>query len=85
MQNKKEQQNKHFNKWNKGKKELNSIKPNFHQEREICCGSLGTSIGFEEIRKAIRSLDLIALLCFSLVFTRGRAEAIYDHILPNLI
>jgi mRNA-degrading endonuclease toxin of MazEF toxin-antitoxin module len=48
MQNKKEQQNKDFDKWNTKKKELNYIKSHYYKEREIRWCSLGVNIGFEE-------------------------------------
>lgn len=56
MQKEQKQFNKDFDSWNTRKKELNSIKPHFYQEREIRWCSLGINIGFEETKKAIRSL-----------------------------
>ncbi|MFA5361497.1 MAG: type II toxin-antitoxin system PemK/MazF family toxin [archaeon] len=50
MQNKKEQQNKDFDKWNEEKKEINLKKVSynfFFYEREVWWSSLGVNVGIE--------------------------------------
>lgn len=39
---------KNFDSWNKRKKEINELEPNFYHEREIRWCSLGINVGFEQ-------------------------------------